>query len=64
MDGGYERDGFASLVVERLSGDEIEEVRMAMMPLEQDGRIKAEPRRGGLETWRTDNTPPPPSWSR
>ena len=26
MDGGYERDGFASLVVERLSGDEIEDV--------------------------------------
>ncbi len=35
-----------------------DEVRMAMMDLEMEGRIKAEPRKGGLETWRTHNTPP------
>ncbi len=42
---------------------ELFKVRAAMMALEQDGRIEAERRNDGLETWRTYNTPPPPSWA-
>jgi len=36
-------------------------VRFAVNRLERNGRIFGEDRRwvGGLETWRTDNTPPP-----
>ena len=34
-----------------------EEVRWAMKDLEEECRIKPERRKGGLETWRTYNTP-------
>ena len=40
------------------------DVVTALYVLETQGRIKGEPRRDGLETWVTKNTPPPPDYQR